>query len=113
MAASATAKAERREADVYLAAIRDALADGDVRAALHKAVAFLESEAAKMRNRRPADASLTHAALAGSLAATASLMHKHKPPRPAGCPRIPGSDHLLAVFESARVAALGEGDPDA
>lgn len=108
MAASLKERAQRRSAEVYQAAIRDALAEGNGRRALHLAIRALLSEAAKIRRRRPASASLADAELAGSIAAIAAGLHAYKPRKPAGCPRVPGPHHLLSVYEASLEGASHE-----
>jgi len=99
MASSLVTRAERR-ADEVRHAIREALADGATNVALHAAIRSLQGEAAKLRGRRPADGALTDAELAASLASLAARLHAHKPGRPAGCPRVPAPEHLLAAFDA-------------
>ncbi len=100
MAAGLTERADRRAALVE-SAIRDALAGNSGREALNLAIRALQSEAAKLRRRRPGDAALIDAQLAGSILAIATQLHQHKPARPAGCPRVPGPSHLLDAFEAS------------
>ncbi len=88
MAASLKERAQRRSAEVYQAAIRDALAEGNGRRALHLAIRALLSEAAKIRRRRPASASLADAELAGSIAAIAAGLHAYKPRKDRRCVSI-------------------------
>jgi hypothetical protein len=112
MAVSLTAKAQRRAAEVYAPAILAALADGNGHLALTLALRELQAEAAKVRKRRPAAGALADADLAGSIAAIASQLHSHKPRRPPGCPRVPGPDHLLAMFRASYAQASEEEDSD-
>ena len=104
MAISLAGKATRR-AELTDAAIRDALADGNGRDALYRALRALQSEMRKLRDRRPGDGALADAELAGSISVIAARLHNHKPSKPAGCPRVPGPDHLLAAFEASRAQA--------
>jgi hypothetical protein len=103
-------------ADKVEAAVRDALADGNPRAAFNRVLGALQSEASKLHRARPADGALTYAQLAGSLSITAAELHRYHPDRPAGCPRVPGPEHLLAAFEAEVAEALKppkEDDTDA
>lgn len=104
MAPSIASKALGRDANVK-AAITHALAEGDHFKALDEAVRALRGEAAKLRKRRPHDAALSDAELAGYLAAIAAALHARKPPRPEGCPAIPRPDDLAAVFHASYAAA--------
>lgn len=107
MALSLGARAERRAA-LNLSAIESALAEGASQKAFNLALKSLQSELAKVRRRRPAAGALTGAELAGSIAAIAARLHAHSPPKPAGCPREPRAEHLLAVFAASYAAAEGE-----
>jgi hypothetical protein len=100
---SLTERADRRAAEVYQARIRAALEAGDTRKALHEALRHLQGEMGKMRRRRPADAALTDAHLAGSISALATALHAHKPGRPPGCPPVPSPGFLLAAFEDGLI----------
>lgn len=111
MGSSLRARAQRRAGVVWQPFIRDALAAGNHHRALILALATLQSELAKARRsgrRRPGDAALIDAQLAGSVSAIAAGLHAHKPDRPAGCPMVPGPEHLLAAYEAAFRAAEGE-----
>jgi hypothetical protein len=96
---SLTERADRRAAEVYQARIRAALEAGDTRKALHEALRHLQGEMGKMRRRRPADAALTDAHLAGSISALATALHAHKP----GRPPVPSPGFLLAAFEDGLI----------
>jgi hypothetical protein len=99
MALGLIARAERRAGKVR-DAVGGALSKGSSKTAFNLAVSSLQGELAKLADHRPADAALTYAELAGSIAATAAQIHGHKPRRPAGCPAVPGPDHLIAAFNS-------------
>lgn len=101
MALSLAARAARRDAQVH-AAVEDALAGGNHHHALNLALRALQSEAAKVRRRRPGHAALIDAELAGSLSAIAAALHDWKPQRPPGCPRVPLPENLLGVYEASR-----------
>ena len=83
MARSYTTKADERAVG-KVAAIRDALHAGDGPAALAVACAALRSEAAHLQRRRPGDAPLVYAQIAGWVAAYAASLRDCKPP--AGSP---------------------------
>ena len=104
MAASLPERADRRAALVQ-AAIADALAGGDHHQALNLALRALQSESAKLRRRHRGDGALTDAQLAGSIAGIAASLHGHKPPRPPGCPRMPGPAELVRVFTASLTSA--------
>lgn len=105
MAASLTDRAERRAARVQ-AVIRGFLDEANPHAAFNASVGALQAEAARVRDRRPADAALIDAELAASLARLAAQLHAHKPRRPDGCPKVPGPDQMLATFN----AVYGSGE---
>ena len=96
MASSYRDKAGRR-AERMVAAIRDALRQGNGNEALTEACASLRSEMAKIRARRPADAALIDAQLAGIIAAwvdrAAHLQARLSTPArsPRSLPRLSGS----------------------
>lgn len=108
--ASLADKASGR-AELAEAAIREALATGAGQAALNEAARTLQSEAAKVRRRRPADAALIDAQIAGILLGLAAQLATHQPPRPAGCPRVPRPGDQLAVFAEALAQSPTERDP--
>lgn len=85
MARSYRDKAGRR-AERMVAAIRDALRQGNGNEALTEACASLRSEMAKIRTRRPHDAALIDAQLAGMIAGITDLLPTYRP--------LPGSDPL-------------------
>lgn len=95
-------------AERFTAAIRDFLLDGNTNAALTEACRRLRAEAAKTRSHRPADGALADAEFAGVIAAMAVRLHAYKPPRPAGSPRQPRGDDLLAVFAASFERTLTE-----
>jgi len=107
MPASLTERASGR-ATAAKAAVIDALETGAGQQALNLALRTLQSEAAKLRRRRPGDAAITDAELAGSILAIAAQLHAHKPSRPPGCPRVPAPRHLLGVFEASFQRATEE-----
>lgn len=107
MATGLHVKAEGRHAK-FTAAIRDFLLDGDTNGALTEACRRLRAEAAKTRNHRPADGAFADAEFAGVIAAMAVRLHAYKPPRPAGSPRRPRGDDLLAVFAASFEDTLTE-----
>src|ERR1700733_1582361 len=98
MATSAAERAIQRAATVEVA-VRKLLAEGNPHAELNLAVGTCQSEAAKVRRRRPADAALIDAELAGSLLALAAQLHAYKPARPSRMP--PGPADLLAMLDSS------------
>jgi hypothetical protein len=110
MTASLTERAGRRAEDAE-ADIRAALAESAGQQALNRALRALQSEAAKLRRRRPADAALVDSELAGSLLAIATQLHSHKPARPPGCPKVPGSRQMVAAFEASYQRAAEEEGP--
>jgi hypothetical protein len=100
MALGLTDRAERRAAEVH-AAIRGALSEAASKQAFSTAISALQSECKKVRERRPAAGALIDAEVAGTIAALAASIHARRPRKPEGCPRVPGPEHLLAVFDSA------------
>ena len=106
------AKALRRADDVYAPAIRAHLSDGNPAGALAEAIGYLRSEARKFRGYRPGDAAISDTELAASILVTASMLHQHKPSRPAGCPSFPQPADLLAIFDTALAEALKGGGTD-
>jgi hypothetical protein len=92
----------------FTAAIRDLLLSADTNGGLTEACRRLRAEAAKTRRQRPNDGPLAEADVAGIVAALAVLMHTYKPPRPAGCPRQPRPEDLLAVFAASFERTLTE-----
>jgi hypothetical protein len=109
MASSIADRAQRRAAEVYERAIRDALAKGDDYQALLDALRHLRSEITRLGKRRPGDGAVTSAQLAARITALASQLHDHRPIRPDGCPKNPQPDDLIYVFETALADARGEG----
>lgn len=99
MASSLSARAERRAAERERD-IRGLLGKVDPHGAFNDSIDALQSEASRLFKHRPADGLLAYAELAASLAGLAAQLHGHKPHRPAGCPRMPGPEHLLAVFDA-------------
>lgn len=97
---AAVVRAERR-ADQADAAIRSLLTEADSRGAFNVAVSVLQSEAAKVRRRRPADAARIDAQLAGSILRIARQLHGFQPTRPRGAPRVPRPADLLTSFDTA------------
>jgi len=84
------------------AAVRELLAAGNPRGALHAARAELARAAAALRGADPARSALADAALAGSLAALAAALPGHQPRKPPGYRGgPPGAGHLLAAYETA------------
>lgn len=102
---SVEVRAQRR-ADLADAAIRARLGEADSHGALNDAVRLLQSEAAKVRRRRPADAALIDAQLAGLITRLASQLHAFRPVRPRGAPRVPRPCDLTGAYETA----LSEGE---
>ena len=89
--------------------IREALAAGDHRKAVHFAVAAYYSEAAKLRSRRPHDGALTDAQIAASLLAVTEGLSTYKPDR-SGEPRgEPSPGRLLDAFVRALEMARTDG----
>jgi hypothetical protein len=88
-------------------AITEALRDGNHQRALNLALLALQSEAAKLRRRRPADGAFTAAELAGSISGIAAQLHAHTPPRARR--GAPGPADLLGAYEAghARSGAGG------
>ena len=87
MARSYAAKADSRAVEM-VTTIRDALRTGNGAAALAEACAALRAEAAHLRRRRPADAPLVDAQLAGLVAGYAASLRDCQPP----------AGHPAAVF---------------
>lgn len=94
----------RRECD-----IRGHLAAGNTMKALWAAVNGLMAEAKQLWESRPADGVLSHADLAGVLLRLQASLADHRPARPPGCPEIPRSRDLLAVFDSSFYGPAEEG----
>lgn len=104
-----SALSDRDRAAATDAAVRDLLAAGDTRGALHAARHELERAAASRRRADPARAALIDAALAGSLAEMAAALPGHQPRRPPGYRGgPPAAGHLIAAYETAR-AETGRG----
>jgi hypothetical protein len=101
----ASARMEAAEADV-----REALAGGDGNAALVAAVRALRAEAAKVRRRRPGDAGLIDAELAGNLLSIAARLPTYKPVRRGAYSRVPRPSDLLDAFGAALAIASRDGD---
>ena len=111
MALSVAARAQRRAAEVYECAIRGHLSAGDTKLALNSALAHLQSEMSKLRDRRAGDAAWMDAELAARVTILAASLHAHRPLRPPGAPRVPAADDLTRAFDAALLAAMeGHGD---
>lgn len=108
MATSAADRAANRAESVEVA-VKRLLAEGDAHAALNMAVGTFQSEAAKVRRRRPADAALIDAELAGSLLVLARQLHAYKPTRPPGFSGVPGPADLVAMLDSTLEARQTHG----
>jgi hypothetical protein len=83
----------------YESAVRRALAVLDGLRALYKAYQALRAAAVREYRRRPAEAGLIMAHLSAHLLYFAGVLEEYKPERPAGCPRVPRPEDLLAAFE--------------
>jgi hypothetical protein len=106
MTASLSDRASGR-AEAVATAITEALRDGNHQHALNLALRALQSEAAKLRRRRPADGAVTDAELAGSISGIAALLHAHTPARTRKGAPSPAA--LLDAYQ-AGYAKSGAGD---
>ena len=90
------------------ALIREALAGGNTQKALAIALYFRRAAGKDQYQHRSAEAALLDTAIAGRLLADTVTLADRRPVRPAGCPKVPGADDLLRVFETEFVNALRE-----
>lgn len=90
---------------------RDLLAEASPHQAMNAALRQMQGELAKVRRRRPADAALIDAHMAGMLLGLSSQLADHRPARPPGCPRVPGPSQLLHAFASGWDQSWGEEGP--